>query len=118
MADIGRLLTAMVTPFDDKGAVDYEQAKRLAVNEVKRLILAMQEADERTRVSQETVEQAQENLRLARERYRVGAGTILETIEAEASLTQAQGFLVEAKCDYLIAQADLQRATGRPMKFS
>ncbi len=30
MADIGRLLTAMVTPFDDKGAVDYEQAKRLA----------------------------------------------------------------------------------------
>ena len=30
MAEIGRLLTAMVTPFDDKGAVDYEQAKRLA----------------------------------------------------------------------------------------
>ena len=30
MAEIGRLLTAMVTPFDDQGAVDYEQAKRLA----------------------------------------------------------------------------------------
>ena len=30
MAEIGRLLTAMVTPFDDKGEVDYEQAKRLA----------------------------------------------------------------------------------------
>ena len=30
MAEIGRLLTAMVTPFDDKGAVDYEQAKKLA----------------------------------------------------------------------------------------
>lgn len=27
----GRLLTAMVTPFDEKGAVDYEQAKKLAV---------------------------------------------------------------------------------------
>ena len=30
MPEIGRLLTAMVTPFDEKGAVDFEQAKRLA----------------------------------------------------------------------------------------
>lgn len=30
MQSLGRLLTAMVTPFDDKGDVDYEQAKRLA----------------------------------------------------------------------------------------
>jgi 4-hydroxy-tetrahydrodipicolinate synthase len=28
---IGRLLTAMVTPFDERGKVDYEQAKKLAV---------------------------------------------------------------------------------------
>jgi len=30
MKTIGRVLTAMVTPFDDKGEVDYAQAKRLA----------------------------------------------------------------------------------------
>ncbi len=30
MAEIGRLLTAMVTPFDDQGHLDYEQARRLA----------------------------------------------------------------------------------------
>ena len=30
MTEIGRLLTAMVTPFDEQGRVDYEQAKRLA----------------------------------------------------------------------------------------
>ena len=30
MADFGRVLTAMVTPFDEEGAVDYAQAKRLA----------------------------------------------------------------------------------------
>ncbi len=29
--EIGRLLTAMVTPFDDQGRVDYEQARRLAL---------------------------------------------------------------------------------------
>ena len=30
MAEIGRLITAMVTPFDDQGEVDYDQAKALA----------------------------------------------------------------------------------------
>jgi len=31
MKDPGRLLTAMVTPFDEKGNVDYEQARKLAL---------------------------------------------------------------------------------------
>jgi 4-hydroxy-tetrahydrodipicolinate synthase len=31
MAEIGRLLTAMITPFDDSGAVNYDQAQQLAL---------------------------------------------------------------------------------------
>jgi 4-hydroxy-tetrahydrodipicolinate synthase len=31
MKELGRLLTAMVTPFDERGEVDYAQARRLAV---------------------------------------------------------------------------------------
>ena len=31
MSNIGRLLTAMVTPFNEEGEVDYEQAKKLAL---------------------------------------------------------------------------------------
>jgi 4-hydroxy-tetrahydrodipicolinate synthase len=31
MKELGRLITAMVTPFDDDGRVDYEQAKKLAL---------------------------------------------------------------------------------------
>ena len=31
MKKLGRLLTAMVTPFNEAGEVDYEQAKRLAL---------------------------------------------------------------------------------------
>jgi 4-hydroxy-tetrahydrodipicolinate synthase len=31
MAEIGRLLTAMITPFDESGAVDYGQAQQLAL---------------------------------------------------------------------------------------
>jgi outer membrane protein TolC len=93
-----------------------QQAKLDAILEVKQLILSLQRADERMRVSEETVTQAKENLRLAEERYRVGAGTILETIEAGVSLTEAQASLIDAKCDHLIASADLLRATGRQVQ--
>ena len=30
MVELGRLITAMITPFDEEGKVDYQQAKRLA----------------------------------------------------------------------------------------
>ncbi|MHC4178613.1 MAG: TolC family protein [Planctomycetota bacterium] len=94
---------------------DLQQAKLDAVLEVQTIILTMREADERTRTSEQQVVEAQESVRLAEERYRVGAGTILESIEAAANLTRAQADLVQAKIDFLIAKADLLRATGRPV---
>ena len=32
MSDLGRLITAMITPFDDKGEIDYEEAGHLATS--------------------------------------------------------------------------------------
>ena len=93
-----------------------QTAKLDAVYEVQQLILLLKEATERMNLSDETVDQAAENLRLAEERYRVGAGTILETIEAEVSLTEARANLIQAQCDHLIAKADLLRATGREVR--
>jgi outer membrane protein len=93
-----------------------EKAKLDAIKEVKNLIFIMNEAKERIIVASETVEQANEDMRLAEERYRVGAGTMLETIDAQVALTQAKADVIEAKCDYLIAIADLARATGRRIR--
>jgi outer membrane protein len=99
----------------DLRRVEYglEKAKLDAIKEVKNLGFIMNEAKERIIVASETVEQANEDVRLAEERYRVGAGTMLETIDAQVALTQAKADVIEAKCDYLIAVADLARATGR-----
>ena len=41
--------------------------------------------------------------------------TMLETIDAQVALTQAKADVIDAKCDYLIAVADLARATGKRM---
>lgn len=59
-----------------------------------------------------TVNQAQESLRLARLRFQAGIGTQLEISTAETDLTQAQGNLLSAILDYNRALALIQRATS------
>lgn len=94
---------------------DRRQAELDAVREVRRLVNDMDEARERLSVSREGVVSAREDLRLAQEKFRVGAGTILDTVIAESDLTRARANEVEAIVDYLIARARLARATGRPL---
>jgi outer membrane protein TolC len=54
-----------------------------------------------------------ENLRLATGRYDAGAGDIIEIIDAQVQMTQAETNLVQARFDFAIAVASLYRATGR-----
>jgi outer membrane protein len=99
----------------DRRIAEYnlEKARLEVAKEIKELVFSIREAKERIIVATETVDQATEDLRLAEERYRVGSGTMLETIDAQVGLTQAKSDIIDAKCDYLIAVADLKRATGR-----
>jgi len=90
-----------------------QQSKIDAVLDVKQIMLNLDQATQRLSLAEETVAAAEENRRLAEERYRVGAGTVLETIQSNASLASAQAQLIDARVDYLINRADLQRATGR-----
>ncbi len=93
-----------------------EQARQNAQVEIRQLHNSLVEARERANVSTETIKQSQEELRLARERFRVGAGTALDVIVAQANLASSKGQEVQAKCDFLIAKAQLNRAVGRPTR--
>jgi outer membrane protein TolC len=94
----------------------YDKTKLDAEKQIRQLVLTMNQGQERSAVASETVEQAREDLRLAEERYRVGAGTMLETIDAQVALVRAKADVIQAKCDYLIAEADLAVATGRNVR--
>jgi outer membrane protein TolC len=89
------------------------QARLDAQLEIRRLYNTLVEARERVGVSRETIIQAQEELRLAQERFRVGAGTTLDRINAEVNLASARADEVQAICDFLIANTELQVAIGR-----
>ena len=71
------------------------------------------EAVERFSVATQTVEQADEDLRLAQERFRVGAGTSLDVINAQVGLAQARRDVVDARTDYAKFTNQLERATGQ-----
>ncbi len=90
-----------------------EQARLNVQVEIRQLHNALVEARERASVSRETIVQSEEGLRLAQERFRVGAGTALDVIVAQVNLTSARAQEVQAKCDFLIARASLDRALGR-----
>ena len=92
---------------------ELEQARMNVQVEIRQLHTSLIEARERSNVSKETIEQSKEELRLAQERFRVGAGTTLDVITAQVNLASARAEEVQAICDFLIAEAQIRRATGR-----
>ena len=89
-----------------------ELQRRSIVQGVEATLVTLENARQRIELARATVDLATEDLRLARERYRVGAATLLEVTEAEVSLVQGRATEIEGITNYLSALAELERATG------
>jgi outer membrane protein len=64
------------------------------------------------KLGEEQVKTAQEALNLAKQRYKLGLGSIVEVTQAEVALTLAQTRLAEAQYDYKIAEVTLAYASA------
>jgi outer membrane protein len=64
------------------------------------------------KLAEDLVKTAQEALSLAKQRYKLGLGSIIEVTQSEVGLTAAQTKLAEALYDYKIAEATLVYAAG------
>jgi outer membrane protein len=78
-------------------------------------LAALDAAGQQIDVSRTTVAAANENLRMQRERYRLGASTIVDMLTAEVSTNQAEVGLVQARYNYLIARAQLEAYVGHSL---
>jgi outer membrane protein TolC len=85
--------------------------------EVQRAFARLREARELIASQMKTVEQADEALRLAKERLAAGAGTQLDVLDARVALTRARTTELQAKYDYNSALAEFDRATGADTVF-
>jgi len=92
--------------------VNYEDSVQQVELEVQKAYANVIEAKEFIASQQKTVEQANEALRLSRERLDAGAGTQLEVLDARVALTTARTNEYQARFNYLSALAELDRAMG------
>ena len=74
--------------------------------------LAVNETAERIRVTERAVTQAEENLRLNRERYREQVGTATNVVDAVTLLTKTRVNFFNARYDHQLAKAQLLWAVG------
>lgn len=91
---------------------DHTNRLRTLRLDAEQALLSLQAWKEVTAINSENLLSTQEDLRLAQERYRVGAGTLLDIITAQANLTRARSTFIRAKYDSMIAFAYLQSVMG------
>jgi outer membrane protein TolC len=89
-----------------------EDVESMIALQVRQAWLGIEETRQRVRVTADAVDQAEENLRIARERYGAGLGTQTQLLEAETLRVQALTNRDNAELDAGLAQLRLARAVG------
>jgi outer membrane protein len=80
--------------------------------ETRRAFFGAQSAHERIRAAEAAEAQAEEGLRIVRNRYKSGLFTIVNLLDAEVSLQQARTHCLRSLHDYKVATAQLHLAAG------
>jgi outer membrane protein len=113
----GRSLRVSQAREQEQDADENARALRLQVrSDVQARYLALHTAYQAIGVQAASREAARDQLRLAQERYRLGAGTALELSDAQNAVQQAEGDYVTAVYDYHKAIAALEAAVGRSLR--
>jgi outer membrane protein len=82
------------------------------VLQIRQAWLAAEESRQRIAVAQEALAQSQENLEVAKDRYRNAVGTSTEVLDAEALSSRSHANYDNAVYDSVLAQLRLKRAAG------
>ncbi|MDK2972971.1 MAG: outer membrane protein [Candidatus Sumerlaeota bacterium] len=80
--------------------------------EVETAILNFSSASERVQMLRKSVEQAEESLRIERQKYELGKGAIVDVLDAQAALLEAETNYYRALAEVHIARAQIELATG------
>jgi outer membrane protein TolC len=80
--------------------------------EIRRAHAELQSAIERSAVAASVVEQAEESLRIIRDRYEAGLEDVSAVLRSEAALTNSRYRLLGSLYEQRIARAALEHAAG------
>ncbi len=88
------------------------ESERLVAFEVIRARLRLQAAYKRIQIARKAVEQAEANLRSLSNTFEVGLAANIDVLDGEVILRKARTDLIQARYDFWIARAELDRAIG------
>jgi outer membrane protein TolC len=91
------------------------EARRQVLSDVTSSLASLEAARLRIGITQTSVQAAREDLRVQQERFRLGAGTIVDVLTSQEALDQAEVDAVTARFDYVRARAELSALIGRPL---
>jgi outer membrane protein len=97
---------------ENQMAYALDNVKDQVALDVKNAWLTLHEAQKQVAVAQKTIEQAEENYRISRERYREQVGTSTDVLDAQTLQTRAKSDYFNALSDYNMSIARLERAMG------
>ena len=113
----GRSLRVSQARAQEDDADEDTRARRLQVrSDVHARFLGLQTSYQAIAVQSANRDAARDQLRLAQDRYRLGAGTSLEVSDAQNAVQRAEGDYVNSVYDYHKAIAALEAAVGRPLR--
>jgi outer membrane protein len=76
---------------------------------------ALRTAQEQMDIQIASVTAAEEDLRVQKQRYQLGASLQLDVLTSETALVQARAALIQARYDYRVAKAQLEALIGREL---
>jgi outer membrane protein len=110
------LQVAQARAQEDDLAESVRAQNLLVATNVSSRYLGVQSAWQTIQVQEQSRQSAREQMRLAQDRYRLGAGSSLEVSDATNNLARAEGDYVTAVYEYHKAIAALEFAVGRPLR--
>ncbi len=91
---------------------ELEETKEMISLEAQNAYLQLNQSARRINLSNASVQQAEENLRLSNDRFKAGTVTGQDVLEAQTLWQQALSSVIDAKVEYKVSEAAYKKAIG------
>ena len=98
----------------NNAAATLSDTRNIVVQQIRTAYADIQNQKEGLVVAGETVEAAEEDIKIVQERYKLGAATILDLLQAQEDLKRAQVSLINTRFSLNLSIANLENSMGKP----
>jgi outer membrane protein len=101
---------------EDNADAQLRDARLAARQQVVQALGTLRTAQQQVEIQRASVTAAEEDLRVQRQRYEVGASTLLDQLTSQTQLSQARAQLIQARYNARVARAQLEAVVGRELR--